>query len=108
MGTPHKILHDMAARLGRVVTKTAAATLTADEMREGAIVMTGADALTLPAAAELPGQLTLIAFQAAGTIVSPAGIGGGAAVTATMAAGEFVLVWSDGTYWHFLHNEPLA
>jgi len=109
------ILFKMAEASLPVQAKTVTATLTADEMKAGAINAVHAAtpvALTLPAANTCAGVMQMIydGGAAAATVIAAAGFGGtgagGAADTLTLAQGEAVLVWSDGSYWYALHNEP--
>lgn len=80
-------------------------------LENGSIVINGAYAATLPAAdAGLDGCLLLLAAQGAATVVVAAGFGGAGSGsdTCTLADGEFLLVWCDGSAWYALHNEPAA
>lgn len=109
------ILHKLAEASLPVVAKTVTATLTAAEMRGGAINAVHAStpvALTLPAANTCAGYMQTIfdgGVQAA-TVIAPDGFGGtgagGSHDTLTLARGEMVMVWSDGSEWYQLHNEP--
>jgi len=96
-----------------VVEKTVTATLTADEMKAGAIKAshaTVAIALTLPAAGTCAGYAQVIydGNAAALTVIAPNAFGGATNDTLTLARGEFAIVWSDGSEWYEVHNEPAA
>jgi len=95
-----------------VITKTVAATLTADEIKQAPIKANKATAiaLTLPAANTCAGYSQIIYDAGAGalTVVAPNAFGGATNDTLTLAQGEFVIVWSDGSEWYEVHNEPAA
>ena len=107
------ILYKLAGASLPVVAKTVTATLTAAEMKGGAINAVHAStpvALTLPAANTCAGYMQTIydGGAQAVTVIATGGFGGVGAGgdTLTLAQGEAALVWSDGTYWYALHNEP--
>jgi len=111
----HNLAYELAESRLAITTKTATATLTADEIKGGPIKANHAStpiALTLPAANECAGyeQIIYDYGAAALTVVASDGFGGAGAGsdTLTLAQGEYCKVWSDGAQWFCLHNEPAA
>jgi len=107
----HNVLHELElANSNNLVTYTAtpSATLTAAQVRVGAIVGTHASvaiAFTLPVAGAVVKGVSLkvcCGGAAAVTVVVTAGYGGVGAGgdTITLAQGEFVTVFCDGTNWY--------
>ena len=111
----HNFLANLQGALKRfTLTKTATATLTNEEVINNLVIYgnhaSAAIAFTLPAAgAANDGCINFIVNQAAAvvTVVVTAGFGAGND-TLTLAAGEMALIFSNGSYWYELHNEPAA
>ena len=111
MGFGVEFLKNRQLQAATALVKTATATLTIGECIEYDRVSAGhastAVTLTLPVAATaLSGVVLMVGNDAAQTLTLTvaAGFGGGGAGhdTVTMAVGEGVLVWCDGTYWYCL------
>ncbi len=107
----------MAAEARTVIKKSAAATLTFDEVDHVFVQVdttTGNTAITLPAAAEgLKGKTVWLGNVGSNdlTVVVSAGYGGAGGssddvVTATI--GELVICFCDGENWYFCHQSTAA
>jgi hypothetical protein len=98
------------------VSKTATATLTADEINHSLITATHASvaiALTVPAAAtEYEGYSFIVASggAAAVTVVVSAGFGGAGASadTVTLAQGDACMLICDGTNWYVISETSVG
>lgn len=105
----HKLIQDMDLMYDAPLVKTASYTLTVGDLKRYPNFVgnhaSDAIAFTLtPAVAGLEGVVRKIAClgAAAVTVVVAAGFGGvgSGGDTLTLAQGEYVEVWCDGTYWY--------